>query len=762
MDVTADIEYSNITLTKGIDIASKKPILGFVKQKDKIKTAVDTSSAELLGNKVVGIYGEETLLFDDAGIIVVNNDGRHHYDFENVSSFIKDSNGNYWVSTLSNGIYLIPSFDFQFIKKSDLCTSVQGDKLNDIIYIDKNILIGTKKGKIIQLNPATNSCSEVGEVNRQIDKLSKAHNRLFLSYGYEILEDNHEVVYHPGLYDAMTLQEFGKGYVGFGSSHSLIIYDEDDAKLRTVFRHDYARGSRTLSICPINAKELYFSSFNGLYHMAESGEIQEVSGKFYQENITIRKILYPQNDLLLLGSSGDGLLIKYRDSIFQLSKKEGLNSNFINDVISIDSVIWCATNTGISRIAFETENSTFTTLNINNYTITEGLGANYITKLELADDKIWALSNDGIMSFDREINIVQNKSPEVIIEGLLVGDSLYKGGTRFEYDQNRIEIPYLAISIRKNTSGRFYKYRLKKDGEYGDWNYTDNRSVAFDELGDGLYEFSISCRVANGNWSTPGKIKFEIAPYFFDQLWVRVTGLFILSLIVFSLYKLDLARRKKRYLEKLKLATTTNRLNKLELDVLRGQMNPHFIYNALNSVQKFLLKEDKIGANKFISRLAKMLRSGLEYSRSTSISIEQEISFLDNYLKIETQRFPDRFSYEIISDPQLEGVQIPPLMVQPLCENAIKHAFRNEKVNIQINISKASKGTLSVEVNDTGVGYLNTVKKNTKSKSLGIDILMKRLLVFAEKGFEVSCKFMYLDQASKVGTKVKLILPILK
>ena len=117
--------------------------------------------------------------------------------------------------------------------------------------------------------------------------------------------------------------------------------------------------------------------------------------------------------------------------------------------------------------------------------------------------------------------------------------------------------------------------------------------------------------------------------------------------------------------------------NDLQQQVLRSQMNPHFIFNVLGSIQNFLLSNDNKKAALYLSRFAALTRATLEYSASQSISLTKEIEMLKNYMELEKMRNPEKFSYTVITDENLEAdfIQIPPMMIQPFIENSLKHGF---------------------------------------------------------------------------------------
>ncbi|MDC1395731.1 histidine kinase, partial [Bacteroidia bacterium] len=292
-----------------------------------------------------------------------------------------------------------------------------------------------------------------------------------------------------------------------------------------------------------------------------------------------------------------------------------------------------------------------------------------------------------------------------------------------------------------------------------DWNLTDDRTVKINNLSPGNYKFQVSARAANTTWSYPKEYTFTIQPRFIDQWWVRGIMILFLGVMTYLFFK----KREVRLKRESKLALAIKELelenSQLESSSLRGQMSPHFVFNVLNSIQKLILKEEKDDANKLLIRFSRLVRSALKYSRFEFIPIEDELAFLENYINIEHQRFRGRFKYEIFVDKELMeyGVKIPPLLIQPLCENAIKHAFLEDGGTLKVFFIYKDDNLMEVIVEDDGVGMLNMTQ--SKESSLGIRIIEDRLRLFEANGCNISLKIKYADIETKKGTKAVIVMP---
>ncbi len=180
--------------------------------------------------------------------------------------------------------------------------------------------------------------------------------------------------------------------------------------------------------------------------------------------------------------------------------------------------------------------------------------------------------------------------------------------------------------------------------------------------------------------------------------------------------------------------------NLLALKSLRTQMNPHFIFNALNSVNNYIAKSDERSANRFLSEFSILMRSVLENSEEDFIPLSKELELLELYVKLEHSRFADKFDYTIELDPSIdvEAFQIPPMLLQPYIENAIWHGLRykEEKGFLRIHLNSLDQDTLKIEIIDNGIGRAKSARLKTnnqkKQKSKGMGNIKKRIGILNE------------------------------
>ncbi|MDQ3111111.1 MAG: histidine kinase [Bacteroidota bacterium] len=303
-----------------------------------------------------------------------------------------------------------------------------------------------------------------------------------------------------------------------------------------------------------------------------------------------------------------------------------------------------------------------------------------------------------------------------------------------------------AASIKNN---RFFNGHVDDVSIY-------NRALSPDEIRD-LY-----------NESNPNKTH-TILKYIF---------LFILSIISIYLIVTMVNRKIKRELirekEQNRLQREKNRLQsqmyEMEMRVIKAQMNPHFIFNSMNSIQQFILAKDTSNANIYLVKFSKLLRKILESNTDEHISLENEVDILSKYIELEALRFKYAFNYEINTDAALMNsmIRIPQMLIQPFVENAIWHGLLPKKDNrkLTITFNRTGNDLLCCTIDDNGVGRVvaEVADSIPKKKSLGIHFIRQRLeLMKKEWGGEYSIEIIdkMNDYGMSNGTRIIIKIPIL-
>jgi ligand-binding sensor domain-containing protein len=335
---------------------------------------------------------------------------------------------------------------------------------------------------------------------------------------------------------------------------------------------------------------------------------------------------------------------------------------------------------------------------------------------------------------------------------------------KFKYYENQIGFDFAAIEYNYPEE---IEYWYKLDGLEKDFiNGADNRTVSYNNLPNGKYRFTVyALNKHNDIKSKVAFFDFTITPAFWQRwwFWPLIGLLFVLGVVYIARKRVAAIRQKE------KQKTAINKaMAELETKMFRSQMNPHFIFNSLNSIQKYIWENKEEDAAEYLARFAKLIRAILENSRKETISLYEEIEVMKLYIELEHRRSNAHFDYSIkvSEDINLQNIAIPPLLMQPFIENAIWHGLnkKKEKGNLIVSVTKKEVQLICI-IDDDGVGRQENVASiSTEKKSLGITITQQRIdrLMETTKLFASVTIEDKKENGIPTGTTVTLTLPLQK
>lgn len=522
-----------------------------------------------------------------------------------------------------------------------------------------------------------------------------------------------------------------------------------------------------------------------------------------------------QNNCVWIGTHSYGL---YRYSLNQRKfeyiesnnkSKTSLHSYIINDIMPDDKGnIWVATfegglakyNTSLSPDKGFTNYDVFTGLPDDNvygiaagktgdvwFTTSKGIGhidadgnwkglynqqnglpySNFQQGIEvLPDGKIAALTENRFICFNPTVISAASNYP-VIIDNIFVNDkrvfpiSDKNSPAQFSYTQNDFSFHFSVLDFTAPGAIEYY-YRL--DGLDKDWIYAGKQhSIRYSKLAPGEYTMMVKANRENGSFYEPeGRFRFRINPAFWQTLWFRITCALCITGSAFLL-----VRRRIRHIRH--EAELKHRIAESEMQALRAQMNPHFIFNCLNAIDNLIQTNQKEKATTYLSRFAKLIRNVLDSSKNNSVLFQKDLESLSLYVQIEQFRSNNKFDYEIQTDPELlnSDFKIPPLVVQPFVENAIYHGLLNKQGSDRklLVTAKLEQDYIHYTIIDNGVGRARAKEikelNNPGNQSYGIDITRERLHLHNqnENTDDVKITDLFNDNQA-AGTKVELWIKI--
>jgi len=637
-----------------------------------------------------------------------------------------DNYNNLWVTTLRNGIFYLKKNE---VKGKYLDSDIGTSRVTQIEAGPKGIYFVTDK-KNLYLTKGDHA-----ELIREIDdnELSSItfdpfYNRLIVGTQKSfLLSDKHE--FEQINYIQVNQDEWkGKGPV---TINKIFPFDKDDylaASFQYILMYDNLQEVQNYWSRPdVNYLKVYSAERIelGSYILGTNEGLCYLINKKISRSenlpadLKIRiNAIKAHKDTYFFGTQGNGIVIYDFNTQPQVIKKtDGLISNVIEDIF-IDSYknIYALTKSGISKLKYDNNDS----LQIENYTIFHGLPSNEVYDIAEMNDSLYVATANGIGVLSRD----KAKAPlqEVLIENIQVNGKTKQHLMSLSFRENSLSLAYKSLDYSMMSSIP-YRYRLNNS----DWTYTSNTKADLISLTPDEYKFHVQAQNKDGVWGPAQTIRFRISPPWWKTAWIQITGIILTLFIFYTYFKSRLKRQEYKN-------TVEQEIRQLERSALQSQMNPHFIFNCLNSIQSFIIDNQKDKAMDYLSRFAKLIRQNLNASADETVALDIEISMLTNYLELERMRFDYNFNYSIDSSNIVspEEISVPPMMIQPYVENAIIHGMKNKNGDGMIQITFVKKDNqIHIQIKDNGAGMQS--KKDRKHRSLGMSITEKRLMHLAKQ-----------------------------
>ncbi len=417
----------------------------------------------------------------------------------------------------------------------------------------------------------------------------------------------------------------------------------------------------------------------------------------------------------IFATKGRGVIL-WRDSLInEITTSEGLASNVVQDIhVDDNNVAWVSTFSGLSRI--ELDGSSVPV--VKSFSVKTGLPTNEIHEVNSHHGQVWICSKKGLIKWTEPSFDTISYSPTV--KSIKVNFEKIKEEDKLRHDENNVTMEFGTIDFRQ-LRDITYRYRINRDQN---WAYTKSRQVNYGNMTPGKYSFEVQSQNAHGIWSESAFRDFVIAAPWYRSLYFFM----LLAGSAALIYMQALKFIWKRKLEKEKFKYEIKGLKKA---ALQARINPHFIFNCLNSIQALINKNRIDSANLYLVTFSRLVRKCLEFSMSSLIPLEDDIAFLEDYLELEKMRFSSGFNYSIVTVQEVDPdkILIEPLLILPFVENAVLHGISIDNQLGAIGIKYfLEEDHLIVTVEDNGPGIGSTIENSESAhKSVGISLAEKRI-----------------------------------
>ncbi|NVK66562.1 MAG: histidine kinase [Flavobacteriales bacterium] len=685
--------------------------------------------------------------------------------FENyfISAFSASSTGTIYLGTFGSGIIVIPNanmIDHPFGDRLKKIRDFSVTKDNRVFYsqMGNGIMLYDGKTRTIQ-NEQTHFYNSIFW-NEGFDFKT---NDEFKGLTYDNYNPTPKEVTLPTLNDVFVVDRntillaTSKGLFRMGANTFMpqlkwLNFENADH----VFNLQESR-SRTQAITADTLQKIiYFSDFNGTFSIGKDGVKRELL--FKNEKIRCEDILF-YDQYLWCATLDNGVLV-FDDGkmIKQYTFSSTSNTDRIRQLAIRDNMLYVLSENMVKCMNLISGD-------IHRIGIAEGaIGG--VNKFDLSDDRMWLLiENANILSLDLQQLTQKKNEIHVYLDSIVVADKTIKqsGNHRFSYNQNDF---IFYVDHRNPALGEAVRIQYRIKGFENEWNTkaAGTGMIEYKYLPPGNYTFEVFADYY-GARSEVKSFAFEIKqPYWLTSWFIIMVGISIIFIFTLILrYRIKILKRRERE-EMIKKELKSNFVE-AELRALRSQMNPHFIFNSLHSIQSLILNSEIESSYDYLVLFSKLVRNVLTYSNEEFIPITSELEFLEVYLKLEKLRFEDDFNFTI----ELEGeddVLVPSLIVQPFVENALLHGLHHKTEDKMLSVKFIVEyDHVKCIVEDNGIGRkaAQEIKERQGGghESFAIKAIRKRLNMYKSQmsgnpGFTITD---LVDSDGACGTRVEIILP---
>lgn len=687
-----------------------------------------------------------------------------------ITDIVKDQEGNSWISTLDEGLYLMPnkqikSFNFDLAKEYSNKNYTRIKK-----GPNGNYFIGTSNGKIIEINTKGEKVLVYDtQSDNTIEFVSFSKNLLLTTYGFFAIGNPKMVT--KNVYLGKGIVEDDRGNFLFANSnfagliaksltgmpnfekplskYKMISYGKYDNKVLTF------RDKRTKCVLFDKYERKYYVAYiDGLYIYDNLGNETVIKLPDNREIIASEMVQDAEGSVWISTLQNGVVKIKNEKVVQRITTRNGLSSNNCRRLEIDEKSLWIVTDDGFDLFDIKSKKVKNAALNL----CIKGITINDV----FVDNKTVGLAtNQGVYYFDKDI-VEDENLPKFDFTGFLVnGKKLpYNQDIVLTHDQNNINIKFSTIHF-KSLGDYTYEYRLKTydDTWYSQPSKTNN--INYLALNPGKYKFEIRVKIGD-NYTKTREINFTIKKPFWLQYWfmgLSFLGLLALLLLVYRWAEIK-TKKSQQLREQLALS---------QLTALRSQMNPHFMFNVLNAVQGLIYSNQKNRATDYLGKFSDLMRKILDSSDKNEVTIEKEFETIDLYVSLEKARFEDDFEYKI-SFPEnvdLSQHKIPSMIIQPFVENAIKHGLMHKEGPKRLEIKAEILNDIwCFTIDDNGIGRKASEIINQKIKkhiSFATKAIENRVKLI-NKTTDVTIDIETIDKKSKLeeplGTRIKIYIPI--
>jgi len=701
-------------------------------------------------------YSGKVILYDKKTLM-------HQYDISGSylpNSAYKDRKGNLWICTIDKGLLFYENNRLGSVALPQALNSA--DFLSITAKPNGGVLAGSFYGAVVETKPNKVIVHQVPKNN----VIARQRKILLAGGNVFTLSEAGSYINYSKLITITSNGSMMPGKTGIVYNDSVVLVGMTTGmrKLNSKTGENDTLNvfhKRITAMARNSRGDVYFGSTDGMYkhnYVNNTSVVLNNVASLQGERIT--GVCVTGDDLVWVTTAGQGIAVLKNDKLLlQINEGNGIVNNATRCITTgKPGEVWLGTGNGISRISYTHKNSRFR-YSIMNITSTDGLTDNIINELAWARDTVYAATANGISIVPGDISVYKYNIPVHLVDvNINQRDTILASTYKLKYKQQNIQLQFAGVEL----GGHFknLQYNLNKNKN---WLSLYENSLAL-QLNSGKHILQVRAVDINGNKSDRIlTLSFDIATPFWRSVWFWIASAFIAQLLIIYLINRRQKRRKEARLARQIASVQTAAL---EQQAFTSLMNPHFMFNALNSIQHYMNVQDRQSTNRYLSDFASLIRKNFEAAQRSFIPLEEELENIKIYLRLEQMRFSDRFSYSLTvgDDVDTDDWMIPTMILQPLLENALLHGIMPSSIPGELLISIKIKGTyLCIIIIDNGIGIANSMalKQDSSHKSRGTELINKRIAALSGFGkqaitIKISPAF---DDEKNPGNKTELCIP---
>lgn len=720
-------------------------------------------------------YSNNKILFvalPTGGMLLYNDqfkpllDGRLIFESEIISSFHQDLEGNLLFGTFKGGVITIPN-----IHLTNIGTVPQNARFTHLEAVDETIFAGTQDGRVFKIS----NHYEVSEFRKT--QVKSIEGLKYIQPTGELLIDEMFpllVNLKSGKEQKLSIGAI-KDIESINDSAYLIatnagVYSYNPLRLeilagQRIRAHHNSPNTYLLENFQARTNAVNYDLKNNIIYAGTSQGLkigQQNSLEYFTLNevpIICLDIQY-SGAKIYIATQNEGLLVFDNGKLSeQWTTHTGLVSNTINQIKIYGNRIYLSTSNGFQVLSMVGEG-------LYSLKPSDGLHNISVIDFEISKNTLWLVQQKGIQKINLDHIQSSLLKPQIRIERIIQGsDTLHmQSKDTFNHDQSKFEF-HISSSTIKYQNELEYKYQLLGLDEQWQVNSYVNNKIVYLSLPPGSYTFSVKA-VCRNQESETLSYSFTIAPPYWNTWWFYMLSVLLVLLASGGVFASFYIRQKRKI-------QFQNELNNSKLTAIQSQMNPHFIFNALNSIQDFIVLNEKKMAGRYLGKFADLMRIYLNHSQVKTVTIKEEVEALKLYLELEKLRF-DTLEFGIYLDEEIDEnlISIPALLVQPYVENALKHGLLHRREGKELFISfrlVKEHDLIECEIVDNGIGRVASAEvnkmRNPNHESFATKATKKRLEMLNyghKKPIGENVIDLYNEEGRATGTRVVLRIPILE